>query len=486
MSILETKDTILTLPDSFKPASSPVQPSGSLKGLQRRVLIRGALVLGDIATASASAAIAYEVARALLPIEFFAPISALAVIAFYAIMGLYTDWGLSPIERLRIRTLGALAYVAVNSILTFATGFPLATAAYVVCSAGLLVIVGHYVEWFIRQSLVQLKIWGVPTVIIGLRPNHALAESLIEQPDLGLRPIGFICDDMSNAAEIELTDLPILGRINDDKRLKRDAEIALVTIDLAEKLRELDHLQFEHVIVVRDTDNGQGIGLHARSSGETIGSEIQRGIYKHHNLWIKRLLDLMISIPLAVVAAPIIAILVLAIRFIDPGAGLFWQNRVGQYGRTIKICKLRTMYLDAEQRLEAHLANCPAAREEWNSHFKLTNDPRVLPYIGNFIRRSSLDELPQIFNVLQGSISLVGPRPFPEYHLKSFDADFQELRASVPPGLTGFWQISARSNGNLSVQKRQDSLYIRNWSAWLDLWILLQTIPAVLMAKGAR
>lgn len=485
MSILETKDTVLTLPDSFQSKSHPTQ-SSRLEKLQRRALTKGILILGDVATASASAAIAYEFTKSVFSIEFAAQLPTLAVIAFYAIMGLYMEWGISPVERLRIRALGAVAYLAVNIILIFAAGYPFTAAAYIVCSAGLLVVIGHYTEWFIRRFLVQRSIWGAPTVLIGPRPNHKLALSLLEQPDFGLRPIGFICDDPQNAAGTGPTPLPILGRLDDTKCLNGEADVALVTIDHASRVRDLSHLPYEHVILVRDTDCGHSIGLHARSSGETIGSEIKCGIYKHHNLWIKRTLDLIIGIPVALVATPIIAALVLAIRIIDPGPGLFWQYRVGQNGRMIRICKLRTMYLDAEERLEEHLANCPEAREEWNSHFKLTNDPRVLPYIGNLIRRSSLDELPQIFNVLQGSISLVGPRPFPEYHLKSFDPDFQELRASVPPGLTGFWQISARSDGNLAVQKQQDSLYIQNWSAWLDLWILLQTIPAVLMAKGAR
>jgi Undecaprenyl-phosphate galactose phosphotransferase WbaP len=486
MSLLETKDTILTFRDSAERAPPLADSASSLGGIKRRAFIRATLALTDIAVATGSSGIAQVIYKTALSNEPIAPIPAFSVIAFYAILGLYVDWGLSPVERLRIRVLGTIAYLAVNTILIFLTGFPLETAAYVVCSALLLIIMGHYAEWLIRKSLVQWNFWGAPTILLGSRPNQDLADSLLDQPDFGLRPIGFVCDQIERPLEGKCAKLPILDRLEDSKRLSQEAEIALVTVDHAGKIDRLNHLPFDHVILIRDTDNGQGIALHARNSGEIIGSEIQRGIYKHRNLWIKRIFDLIVSIPFAILAAPIIAILVLVIKVIDPGPGLFWQERVGQYGRTIKICKLRTMYRDAKQRLDEHLTNSPAARDEWNSHFKLKDDPRILPYIGNFIRRSSLDELPQIFNILQGSISLVGPRPFPDYHLKSFDLAFQELRSSVPPGLTGFWQISARSDGDLAIQKRQDSLYIQNWSAWLDLWILLQTIPAVLMAKGAR
>lgn len=127
----------------------------------------------------------------------------------------------------------------------------------------------------------------------------------------------------------------------------------------------------------------------------------------------------------------------------------------------------------------------PALRAEWQRNFKLENDPRIVPGIGRFLRRFSLDELPQLWQVVAGSLSLVGPRPFPRYHLEHYDHAVLELRRRVRPGVTGLWQVKVRSNGDLDLQQSHDAYYIRNWSLWMDFYVLARTAGAVLAGRGA-
>ncbi|HEY7306624.1 MAG TPA: sugar transferase [Bryobacteraceae bacterium] len=212
---------------------------------------------------------------------------------------------------------------------------------------------------------------------------------------------------------------------------------------------------------------------------------VQQGVIVPQGQPLKRLLDLAIGIPVFVLSAPFIALSALWIKAVSPGPAFFIQEREGKGGRPIRIHKLRTMHQNSEQVLERYLAENPAERASWLRYYKLKKDPRVIAGIGWFLRRYSLDELPQLWNVLRGEMSLVGPRPFPEYHLKGFSPAFRALRASVMPGVTGLWQVSTRSDGDLKVQEAEDTYYIQNWSLWLDFYILLRTVRAFLMPNAA-
>lgn len=201
------------------------------------------------------------------------------------------------------------------------------------------------------------------------------------------------------------------------------------------------------------------------------------------NSVLKKTIDYGLAIPVFIFSLPIMCIVALAVKIVSPGPAFFIQERVGLNGQTIKVFKFRTMYTDADERLKAYLQENPEREMEWLQFFKLDKDPRVIPWIGPFLRKSSLDELPNLWNVIRGDLSLVGPRPFPQYHLAEFDCEFQQLRQTVWPGITGLWQVK---RGDTDVQIFLDTYYIRNWSIWMDLKILILTIPVVLFAKKAH
>jgi exopolysaccharide biosynthesis polyprenyl glycosylphosphotransferase len=195
---------------------------------------------------------------------------------------------------------------------------------------------------------------------------------------------------------------------------------------------------------------------------------------------VKRVFDVVVSACLLVLLAPIFAVVALAVKLSSPGPVIFAQERLGLNKRRFRMLKFRTMVSNAE----ARMAELEHLNEASGPVFKIKKDPRVTP-LGAFLRRTSLDELPQLVNVLKGDLSLVGPRPLPLRDYEGFEEDWHRRRFSVPPGITCLWQVSGRSDVSFEQWMELDVQYIDNWSLWLDLKILLKTIPAVVRGSGA-
>ncbi|GEP11603.1 exopolysaccharide biosynthesis polyprenyl glycosylphosphotransferase [Methylobacterium gnaphalii] len=458
-------------------------------GFVRRTKVIAALV----ATDTAAAAVAVVVGSALTGGGLFGgfDVVALPIIAClsFAAAGLYGGYGPSPAERLRLRTYCVLAVTAGCLVFAAGLGATPMTVAGIALIGFLLLVVGFYAEVAARGFLIRRDLWGARTAIVGTDACAlALADALLAQPELGLHPAGFVLgSDETFEAHLQ-AKLPVLGSVEDAAR-HADIEVAIVCSCTDLVLNDLARpgpLPFPRVVVAQQAPDFQSLWTQTRTLGSVLGLELRRDLYRRHNLRIKRCVDTLLTWPAVLLATPLVAALALAIKIVDPGPAFYVQQRVGRNGKPIQVLKLRSMYIDAEQRLQDHLDADPQARSEWRRFFKLSRDPRILPSIGHFIRRTSLDELPQLWNVVRGELSLVGPRPFPSYHTAGFDKPFQALRQTVPPGLTGLWQVSSRSDGDLAVQKSQDTFYIRNWSIWLDFYILLATIPAVISGSGAR
>ncbi|MBR1138441.1 MULTISPECIES: sugar transferase [Bradyrhizobium] len=197
----------------------------------------------------------------------------------------------------------------------------------------------------------------------------------------------------------------------------------------------------------------------------------------------KRIVDIVLALGGIILLAPLLVICYVAVVLSSPGPALFRHKRVGFNGRKFECLKFRTMVPDAAERLQALLASDPAAAAEWAATRKLQNDPRVTA-IGAILRKSSLDELPQLFNVLRGEMSIVGPRPVTEEELERYSTSVGAY-LSCRPGITGLWQVSGRSTTSYEKRVACDAYYAHNWSMVLDAKIIVVTIPALLSTDGA-
>jgi Undecaprenyl-phosphate galactose phosphotransferase WbaP len=411
----------------------------------------------------------------------------------YAVQGLYSAAALGPVNELR-RAVQSTAFVGL--ILASASFFSKDTDSLsrgiLILSSILTAILVPFARALVRDQFSTCSWWGVPVLVLGAGETaQTIVGNLRAHSEIGLKVVGCLADDQPLHADCD--GVPVLGPLALASDIARSTRVrhALVAMPGLERqqlvgLTENLAQYFRHMILVPNLFGLASLWVTGRDLGGVLGLEVHQNLLVPANWWIKRAIDLTMTLVLGICALPVLAVAALWIYIVSPEASPFYcQAREGEGRRKIRVWKLRTMYPRAEALLQKHLNENPAARKEWESHLKLRNDPRILPFIGTLLRRTSLDELPQLLNIIKGEMTLVGPRPFPRYHLDRFDPRFREFRAKVTPGLTGLWQVSARSDGDLHVQESLDTFYIRNWSLWLDFYILARTMRAVLLSKGA-
>lgn len=454
------------------------------------------LVLADALALEASLLLAHLVRQALgflfpaqVPLEGLAPL-ALALLLFplgYGLAGLYPGYGLPAVERMRRRVqvtfLLYLALIAWNwlfsqedwsrSVLLMAMGFSL-----------VLVPLGGTL---VRELLARLGLWGVPVLVLGAGKTGALVvRKLKEDGVLGLRPVALLDDDPAKwGGEVE--GVRVVGSLEQAgafaRRGVRYAILAMPGVG-RERLGEfLQTLPFPHVILIPDLFGLESLWVSSRDLGGMLGLQIKRNLFLRRNQVLKRSLDIIGGLLLFIPFTLLLPLISLAIYVEDRGPVFYRHLRIGQAGRRFYVLKFRTMRPDADRVLEEYLAANPEALRFWLEERKLKNDPRITR-VGQFLRKSSLDELPQVINILLGDMSLVGPRPVTEEELAKYGQDaFYYLL--VRPGLTGLWQVSGRNEVSYEKRVALDRYYVQNWSIWLDLYILARTVWVVLTRKGA-
>lgn len=326
-------------------------------------------------------------------------------------------------------------------------------------------------------------------VLVGTnRRAVQFAQHIQAQPELGYRIVGFVDDEYANAGMFRASGYTLVSSIATFPAFLRENVVDEVVNALPMKSRydqasKIVALCAEQGIIARSLSdifpplNGKVKAEHLESDSVIT---VYSGSMQDWPVLVKRALDFSVSSLLIILLAPFLLFIAFLITVSSPGPALFVQQRVGLNKRRFRLYKFRTMVPDAEKKLSEleHL------NEASGPVFKIKQDPRITP-LGRILRRTSIDELPQLLNVLKGDMSLVGPRPLPVRDYNGFDQDWQRRRFSVRPGLTCLWQVNGRSDVSFERWMELDMEYIDNWCLSLDIRILAKTIPAVLLGSGA-
>jgi len=342
-----------------------------------------------------------------------------------------------------------------------------------------------------KLLLVAARLWKKKVMIIGSTDATAsVIETISQNKTMGYEIVGCLTDDPRKYG-MTISGVPILGHFDDveEWKAKTGFEDIIVTFPniprhrLITLLKKWDSVS-ETIRYIPQTGDLITTGVEIENIGKILSLVVRKNLHKPWNVFFKTLFEFLLALVMVILVFPVAMVITAAIRIDSEGPVFFIQERFGRRGRVIKVIKFRTMHVDAEKRLDAYLERNPAAWQEWATFRKLkTRDPRITR-VGAFLRRYSLDELPQVLNVLKGDMSIVGPRPYIQEELDEVK-QVKSVLFQVKPGITGLWQISGRSDVPFEERLRLDEQYIRNWSLWTDVVILLKTLQVAASGRGA-
>jgi Undecaprenyl-phosphate galactose phosphotransferase WbaP len=431
---------------------------------------------------SAGGAVGWVVLLALLPL-----------VAAYWMSGLYAEVWAHPVVNFQhlthVTTIGLVASAVAAAVAAVAAGatmgpFPLWCAA---TWPGVVVLV-PVARAFVHRRCEGLSWWGYPALVIGSgAAAESVAKVLLATPRSGLRPV--LMTDPHDDCRCSI--LPV---VNDASTLEslvranqiRHAVVSLPDVPAARLAELLDRYAalIPHVLVLSDCSTLPTLWGASRSGGGRLSAvEVRNALLLETLQAGKRGVDVAVAAGVLLLGLPLLLGLAVLVKLSGPGPVLYGHTRVGRSGRPFKVWKFRTMAVDGDRVLRQHLMRHPAAREEWERDQKLRDDPRVTR-AGRVMRRLSLDELPQAWNVLRGDMSLVGPRPIVRDEMRRYGSGIA-LYTKVKPGITGLWQVSGRNDTGYQDRVQLDLFYVRHWSPWLDAYILAKTVVALVGRNGA-
>ena len=346
-------------------------------------------------------------------------------------------------------------------------------------------------RYAVKKWIDKTKMFGEPILLMGAGKTAALIVRYASE-DVGMnyRFIGYLEDHEPDS--FVASRMPHLGRFSDATEVIRQTGVQRVLVaapGLAQQQIETIVYDLQPLVhrisFIPDMGNMplSTMDLESMVDGHVVVLQMRNNLKNGWNRLIKFVFDWVVTLLGSVVILPVMAVIALWIRYDSPGPAIFKHKRVGRHGKEFYCYKFRSMCTDAEEKLKEILAANPEARKEWEQDFKLKHDPRITRS-GRFLRETSLDELPQIFNVLKGEMSLVGPRPIVQSEVHYYGRFIQDYYM-VRPGITGVWQTSGRSDTGYKERVQLDTWYVRNWNVWFDIVLLWRTIKVVIQRKGA-
>lgn len=408
------------------------------------------------------------------------------LLLLYWLFDLYPGVSVNPVAEIRrVALANASAFIFVSAILSFrhatVVSELLCLSTYIGASAAVLLL-----RTLIRRFGSQFAWWGYPVVLFGGGLAAAtVLRRLTSQPHLGLRPVALVADHVA-ARELEV--IPVFKSEYLDRIASIGIKHAIVVAPELSQSEFTDLMErsgdvFPHLILIPDTDSIWKAGAYTRDLTGILGIQVRNNLLDNGSRTIKRALDLVFSALLAILLLPLLVIISLLIVLESGFPVFYFQKRLGRGGRSFHMWKFRTMSQNSTVILDHCLAASSELRKEWEEYQKLREDPRITR-VGRLLRRTSLDELPQLWNVIKGEMSLVGPRPYLAAQLARHQAAYS-VYVKTTPGLTGLWQVSGRNRTTLAERIEFDTYYIRNWSVWMDIYLLAKTVGAVLTGDGA-
>ncbi|HPJ92513.1 MAG TPA: undecaprenyl-phosphate galactose phosphotransferase WbaP, partial [Deltaproteobacteria bacterium] len=405
----------------------------------------------------------------------------------FAYEGLYPSIGSGFWEETKGILKGNTLTFLILILLTFITKTSIEFSRPVIVLAFLLsIVLVPLMRYIIRSVLRRIGLWMKEVLIVGSTDavNQVLC-NLKKHPDWGMKPVGAVLQD---GEQTFLSGIPVLGTIEQMEEVRTNAREVIVAMPHVSREELLGVIESASRIspVVKILPDLYGIASAGVKTYDLDGMlllEMEDRLALKRNAITKRVFDVLFSIMGMVILSPLLVGIMLLIRLDSNGPVFFGHKRLGRGGRYFSCYKFRTMLINSQDILNNLLENDQEAREKWERDFKLKDDPRITK-IGSFLRKTSLDELPQLWNVLKGDMSLVGPRPIIADEVQKYGEKSKYL-FRVIPGITGLWQVSGRNDVDYDERILLDEYYAKNWSLWLDIELLFRTIGAVLKKKGA-